>query len=420
MAHIINGMGLSGLAYYDASNRKDDIICIDKNIELGGYTRTSRIDGFQFDYTGHFLHLKNKKDPSEIGLNGDLFKYDWMKIKNKSGVYINGKICEAPYQYNFRQLGKQYAEKCIKSFLEIREDIKKSNLKEFYINNFGKFMADSFFIPYNEKLLSTNLENLDPSQLGRFFPKLNRKLILDDNVKDDGAKKTYNSEFWYPKNGGIDLLLRHFKKPKKTLFNKIKAIDIKSQEATLSDESKIPYERFINTVNLKEFLGLIKDLPAEVRELKDNLSTSSQYSVYLGLKKPIELFKKFAWLYIPDKNTNIYRIGNFTFASKAMASFGDGMSLYVELSNNSLDPIMDTKEFMTKNFDISQDDIVALAFNKLDPGYVHFKKSHNENINKILSWLIENHIYSIGRYGKWTYLSMEDCILSAAKLAQEI
>ena len=40
--------------------------------------------------------------------------------------------------------------------------------------------------------------------------------------------------------------------------------------------------------------------------------------------------------------------------------------------------------------------------------------------NIILSWLIENHIFSIGRYGKWTYLSMEDCILSAVKLAQEI
>ena len=420
MTYIINGMGLSGLAYYDASKSKDDIICIDKNIEIGGYTRTTRIDGFQFDYTGHFLHLKNKKHPSEIGLNGDFFKNDWMKIKNKSGVFINGKICEAPYQYNFRQLGKKYAEKCINSFLKIKGDSKNSNLKEFYINNFGKFMADSFFIPYNEKLLSTNLENLDPSQLGRFFPKLDRKAILDENNKDDGAKKTYNSEFWYPKSGGIDLLLRHFKRPEKTLFNKIKEIDIKRKEATLSDESKISYEKFINTINLKELLCLIKDLPKDIKKLKNNLSSSYQYSVYLGVKKPINLFKEFAWLYIPDKKTNVYRIGNFTFASKAMASFGEGMSLYIELSNKSLDPIMDAKNFMINNFSLSQDDIVALAFNKLDPGYVHFKKNNNENINIILSWLKENHIFSIGRYGKWTYLSMEDCILSAVKLAQEI
>ena len=420
MAQIINGMGLSGLAYYDACKRKDEIICIEKNIEIGGYTRTTRIDGFQFDYTGHFLHLKNKKHPSEIGLNGDLFRNEWIQIKNKSGVYINGKICEAPYQYNFRQLGKKYSEKCINSFLKIKEDCKSSNLKEFYVNNFGEFMADSFFIPYNEKLLSTNLENLDPSQLGRFFPKLNRKLILEDNGKDDSLKRTYNSDFWYPKNGGIDLLLRHFERPKKALFNKIKEIDTKNQKAILLDGSEISYERFINTINLKEFLGLIKDLPEEIRKLKDNLSSSSQYSVYLGLKKTIEIFKKFAWLYIPDKKTNVYRIGNFTFASKSMASFGEGMSLYVELSNNSLDPIMDAKKYMIEKFSIAQDDIAALAFNKLDPGYVHFKNNKIENVNKILSWLIENHIYSIGRYGKWTYLSMEDCILSAIQLAQEI
>ena len=56
----------------------------------------------------------------------------------------------------------------------------------------------------------------------------------------------------------------------------------------------------------------------------------------------------------------------------------------------------------------------------MDPAYVHIEKETDEKIKKELEKLSKKNIYSIGRYGAWTYCSMEDCMLQAKKLYEEI
>ena len=56
----------------------------------------------------------------------------------------------------------------------------------------------------------------------------------------------------------------------------------------------------------------------------------------------------------------------------------------------------------------------------MDPAYVHVNSKSIEFIEKCMKNLKANNIYSIGRYGAWTYCSMEDCMIEAKKLAEEI
>ena len=151
MPIIINGLGLSGLSFYDSLLKKDKVLAIEKNIELGGFTRTTRIDSFQFDYTGHFLHLKNYSNPSLIGQKGKTFKDNWKLVSNNSGVLINGKICAAPYQYNFGQLGREHALEAIDSYE--KRPLQKSfkSLKEFFKSTFGEYMSNKFFLSHITK-----------------------------------------------------------------------------------------------------------------------------------------------------------------------------------------------------------------------------------------------------------------------------
>ena len=43
-----------------------------------------------------------------------------------------------------------------------------------------------------------------------------------------------------------------------------------------------------------------------------------------------------------------------------------------------------------------------------------------EEIEKLKETLAKNFIYTIGRYGGWTYCSMEDCMIEAENLAEKI
>ena len=56
----------------------------------------------------------------------------------------------------------------------------------------------------------------------------------------------------------------------------------------------------------------------------------------------------------------------------------------------------------------------------MNPAYVHINKYTQEKLDQIL---LENEslgFYTLGRYGKWTYNSMEDSMLWAKELADKL
>ena len=55
----------------------------------------------------------------------------------------------------------------------------------------------------------------------------------------------------------------------------------------------------------------------------------------------------------------------------------------------------------------------------INPGYVHITKESNEKVSNLMKILNEHNVYSIGRYGRWTYCSIEDCMIEAMKLANK-
>ena len=56
----------------------------------------------------------------------------------------------------------------------------------------------------------------------------------------------------------------------------------------------------------------------------------------------------------------------------------------------------------------------------MDPAYVHISESTNKKIDKLKKSLEKKQIYTTGRYGKWTYSSMEDCMVWAKELVNKV
>ena len=56
----------------------------------------------------------------------------------------------------------------------------------------------------------------------------------------------------------------------------------------------------------------------------------------------------------------------------------------------------------------------------MDPAYVHIKSETNEEVQQWKEKMQKQNVYSIGRYGGWTYCSMEDSMIFAKKLAETI
>lgn len=103
------------------------------------------------------------------------------------------------------------------------------------------------------------------------------------------------------------------------------------------------------------------------------------------------------------------------------------MSLYVEISfpeNAQLGP---TKTYLErvltdlkKTGVLTTQKLIAHQSVLMDPAYVHINKQSINAVTEYKSRLASNDIYSIGRYGSWTYCSIEDNIMEAKQLSETI
>ena len=208
------------------------------------------------------------------------------------------------------------------------------------------------------------------------------------------------------------------------LRNVIAHVNIKSckkeRYVILSNGKRVEYEYLINTIPLNKFL----ELTGDNNNLLNKLSYNKVLVFNLGFNKKSKLVNEH-WLYIPDKNCNYYRIG---FYDNILNQ--DKLSMYVEIgytkdsniTKNEIDKQLKLTIENLRKQDIIDDDtkLEEYVFIIMDPAYVHINTETDKMVKKYFDTLRKNNIYSIGRYGAWTYCSMEDCMITARTLANLI
>ena len=242
----------------------------------------------------------------------------------------------------------------------------------------------------------------------------------------ESKNTSYNNSFLYPINGAgsfIKILHDNLDKEKILLNTEIVSIDEEKRIAKTNNGEEIEYEYLINSIPLNQFLPLFNN--EEYNKLKDELSYNKVLVFNLGFNKKSPLCTKEHWLYIPDKECNYYRIGFYDNILNA-----DKLSMYIEIGYSKEDTI--TQEEIDKQLELTllnlkKQKIIDDTFELVDyvsiimnPAYVHIEKETSEKINKLFDKFSNDGIYSIGRYGGWTYCSMEDCMLEAKELCKKL
>ena len=160
------------------------------------------------------------------------------------------------------------------------------------------------------------------------------------------------------------------------------------------------------------------------KKLEKELSYNKVLVFNLGFNKKSKLDKEH-WLYIPDKKCNYYRIG---FYDNILGQ--DKLSMYVEIGYNKDDHI--NKKEINRQLKLtlsnlrkqkiidSETKLEEYVSIVMDPAYVHINHNTDMKIKELFTSLEEKNVYSIGRYGAWTYCSMEDCMLGAKELSEKI
>lgn len=404
--YVILGAGITGLSIGEKLNPNEYYI-LEKESNKGGYCRTIKRNGYIWDYSGHFFHFKTKemerKFVEYIGID------NLVKVRKNTKIYYESGLIDYPFQKNIHQLPKQDFIECLYELFHREKKCQYENFLGMLYGKFGIGIVEKFLKPYNEKLYACDLNQLDVDAMGRFFPYADINEIID-NMKKNSDNASYNDYFWYPKQGAYKFVDSIRVPDEKIAYEcNIKNIDVTSKKI-MTNYGEIEYEYLISTIPFPRLLELCN------RQMK--LSWNKVLVINIGFDRKTEI-TDIHWIYVPDKQINFYRIG---FYDNILSQ--DKGSVYLEIGYSS-DEMVDVEyelkkalEGMKKMGVIQDQKVVDWDYVIMNPAYVHI---HNqETVRDMQRELEKSNVYTAGRYGIWTYSSIEDCIESGMEILRRV
>jgi len=412
--YLIVGAGVSGLSFANFVG-SDDYLILESDTEIGGFCKTVVQDGFVWDYSGHFFHFKHKD--METYLLDRMPQDEVRVIQKESAVRYRDGFVDFPFQKNIHQLPQDEFIECLYDLYfkdEGSDGSAPANFKEMLYRKFGRGISEKFLIPYNEKLYATDLTRLDTDAMGRFFPYADVADIIRNFRQTNNT--SYNSTFTYPRGGAIQYVraLKHEVPDHKISFQEgLVSVDLDRRVATTT-KRQIRFEKLISSTPFPRLMKMT-GLPHNPADL-----TWNKVLVFnLGFDR--KGWEKLHWVYFPERKYCFYRIGFYDNIFNT-----DRMSLYVELGYPA-DATVDVQGARTQVLAdlttagvIQGHQLVSEHNIVLDPAYVHITQQSMAQVQQARAALAEHGVYSIGRYGAWTYCSIEDNMIEARTLAREL
>jgi protoporphyrinogen oxidase len=426
---LVIGAGLAGLSA--ALHLGNGYRLVEKANRPGGLCRTDARDGFFFDATGHWLHLR---DPAMRALAEEALPGGWVEVRRRAGIWSRRVFTRYPYQVNTHGLPPEVVAENVLGFVEAQLGEKgralrerpPRNFAEFVLRHLGEGFARNFMFPYNEKVWTVRPEDLSTEWMGRFVPRPTLEQVIRGALGLEGDQAGYNASFLYPRQGGIEsfaaALARRLPRPAECGVRPA-SIDVGRRVARLSTGEEVRWRAVVATLPLPELVGLCADAPPEVREAAARLRAATV--TYVNVAARDVGAPPFHWVYLPERSHRAYRVGSASAAVPSLAPPGL-RSFCVEFSARTPLPAAEVEpEAVETLLDLgflgSRADVL-FAFTRVIPdAYAIHDEAWAPSRQTILEWLAARDVLAAGRSGLWEYSSMEDALLegrdSARKLA---
>jgi protoporphyrinogen oxidase len=420
---MILGGGLSGLTLgYFLDKQREDFAILEKERQCGGLMRTLFENGFTFDYGGSHVIFSRNKEVLDFMLS--LLGQNKIARRRNAKVLYKGRYMKYPFENDLSSLPKSINFRCLFTFIqntiEKRSGTarKPKNLKEWFYYTFGEGIADEYLIPYNEKIWKYQSEKTSLAWVERIpSPPLEDVIRSSLGIETEGYLHQLN--FHYTRHDGIQAIIDALTAPidnKITTNFEIKKIRHERNQWLVSNGKQEKFcDSIVSTIPINDLIKAT-DAPAEVKKAAASLKYNSLISVMIGLD--LKKINDLSWLYIPNPDVLPHRVSFPSNYSPYVAPPGKS-SVLAEVTCPFHGEIWKTKdeELIDRVIDdlhtlkiLRMQDICFSRVRKTQYAYVINDLNHDENMGIIREYLTEKDISSLGRFGEFAYLNMDDCV----------
>jgi protoporphyrinogen oxidase/glycosyltransferase involved in cell wall biosynthesis len=453
---VILGAGPTGLSA--AYHYGEGALLLEREAKVGGWCRSIEDTGFTFDHAGHIMF---SDDPYVQDLYRLLLGDNVHWQEREAWICSKGVYTRYPFQGALHGLPPDVLRECLVGAIEARfgklapdampggaanvddccadgtgvawrtsiarERDGPDNFEDFILRTWGAGVARHFAIPYNRKLWTVPLSEMETSWLGGRVPLPDLEEMIEGALSPVPKPMGPNARFGYPLRGGFQSLMNGFLpllRGDLLLQADVVRVSPHLRQVTLKDGRRLHYDTLISTLPLPRLVAAIgEDAPAEVHRAASELRHVSIRCVNLGVARP-RLSDKH-WIYFPE-DTVFHRVflqGNASPHCNPPGGFG----LTCEISYSPTKPLPATGAALTERcieecirvglLDASD---ALLTSNQVDMPYAYVIYDHGraERVAKIRAWLANFDILLAGRYSEWEYYNSDHAFVAGKKAAE--
>ena len=258
---VIIGAGPTGLGAASRLEmlKHDDYLMIDAFDDAGGLACTDITkEGFLFDMGGHviFSHFDYFDQLIEAAVGKG--EEHWNTLQRVSYVRMKQRWVPYPFQNNICSLPLEDQVNCINGLIEAKvanavATVSPANFDEWIMRVMGEGIANIFMRPYNFKVWAVPTTKMQCSWLGERVATADVAKVVENvlrNKEESGWGP--NAVFRFPQEGGTGAIwtkvAKILKKEKQKYGVKVTNLDPKEKILTLSDGSKVQYNKLMTTV----------------------------------------------------------------------------------------------------------------------------------------------------------------------------
>lgn len=415
---VVIGAGMAGLGAYFADN---EINIYESRNSPGGLCDGFEIDGFYFDQAVHLSFSDNL-------FIKETFCKDYIKHQPESLSWFHEKWLRHPAQNNLYPCEVEEKIKAIEGFVNREKVINTTNFELWAKSQYGYWLYDNMFKPYNEKYWCIDLSKLGTRWIGNRIYRPSLEEILYGSYTQETPNTYYAKEMRYPIKGRylsfLDKIIQKAENEKRIKYQK-KVVKIDTGTKSISFESgeTIKYDCIYSSIPMTEIVKIVDGVPDYILKKTEELEYTSIALVSFGFNRVIDFDR--IWFYIYDKD--IYAARAHLPSLKSVNNVPkEKSSIQFEIYFNSKKKMISSRDcidnckYALKKLKIaSNEDIVLEDFRVVPYGNVIFKNGTEEISNEIRKFLSKRDIIPIGRFGRWEYLWSDQAFLSGYNAVKE-
>jgi protoporphyrinogen oxidase len=422
---LVLGAGLAGISAALALEGRYRLL--EREARPGGLCRTDLRDGFAFDATGHWLHLR---DPDIRALAEELLPGGWLSVERRAAIWSHGVFTRYPYQVNTHGLPAEVVAQNVLGFVEahlgekgrLLREREPRDFAEHVLRHLGEGIARNFMLPYNQKLWTVPPSELGTEWMGRFVPRPTLEQVVRGALGLEGDSAGYNARFLYPREGGIETFVRALagRLPRAPECGvRATSVDTLRKVAHLSSGEEVPFRAVVSTIPLPEMVELVGGAPPAVREAARSLRAATV--TYVNVAARDVGAPPWHWVYLPEPHLRPYRVGSASSAVPSLAPPGT-RSFYVEMSAAAPVPAAEAEAaarhaLLDLGMIHFESDVLFAEVRVIPRAYVIHDRACGPARDEVRAWLAGRDVIVAGRSGNWEYSSMEDALLGGRKAA---